>query len=723
MAQHTDFDWTTTRERNLKKTKKDTRREFDLDVDAPPQETNKGYDMVGKQSPSDKCIISPTAGRTPMMPKWLDKTINLFAGKKLGEEKIVDATANMKIVDSYLDKHRIRLDEAMYCNLQKKVEASGDTKSIGKFVQEVYNEALTQAMSPVKQEKTTGAYDYKFSTVVGKAPKSQVRLGNAKPNTLADLISDVAAKMKTEITSDEIQDVTKQVQQEVGKRRHASNADISDIVHKAVEVIANKKIAAKLAHNGIRTTVDQINLESANKAAIVSTLSQKKEVVAKDLTLLQSAIAKVKQAAEKIHFPQSEISVQKQEKMPEGYEKEKMDTGKESSTPATPEAARAFQRIIDLFAEVAEIENATQQKIEEVKKESGLQKTVKKLEEAVVTLAAIAGTANNNAVQIKSKMEAVFNYAIMVTHERKQIQPTPEELEAEMKTKMPFFDLKQYEEMTKKLEETMKALKASKGYQLIEKKQPELKVVTKGSLVVEAKDEYGDLVKQINTLTKELEQFNKVMEDDIAEFETVEVPEEVEAPAEALPVAASAEPDLEKKANAETTITESVPEGYDANVEKEASWKSTKPPKKWWNEKASEVKKGNPDYSEEQVNATVGKIWSDMSEKDKAAKRHSEGKEYGKPKAMIGNDFRLRVAGYPDKYPYVDKCRNCAYFYSGLGTVYDKCVDCVHFYCEDELKELKKEDAAGLGDYFYDKSNRFNVGTPAFQQKHSSLKK
>ena len=59
--------------------------------------------------------------------------------------------------------------------------------------------------------------------------------------------------------------------------------------------------------------------------------------------------------------------------------------------------------------------------------------------------------------------------------------------------------------------------------------------------------------------------------------------------------------------------------------------KSLKPPKQWFERKCAEVKAGNPDYTEEQVNATVGKIWyKEMSKHEKSERREDEGKTYGK---------------------------------------------------------------------------------------------
>lgn len=37
--------------------------------------------------------------------------------------------------------------------------------------------------------------------------------------------------------------------------------------------------------------------------------------------------------------------------------------------------------------------------------------------------------------------------------------------------------------------------------------------------------------------------------------------------------------------------------------------KKNKPPKKWFDKMVREIRKGNPDFSEEQVNAIVGDIW------------------------------------------------------------------------------------------------------------------
>jgi hypothetical protein len=68
--------------------------------------------------------------------------------------------------------------------------------------------------------------------------------------------------------------------------------------------------------------------------------------------------------------------------------------------------------------------------------------------------------------------------------------------------------------------------------------------------------------------------------------------------------------------------------------------RSLKPPKDWFERKCAEVKKGNPDYSEEQVRATVGKIWYElMSKHQRSERRHEEGKDYGK--APMAKSVRL----------------------------------------------------------------------------------
>ena len=58
---------------------------------------------------------------------------------------------------------------------------------------------------------------------------------------------------------------------------------------------------------------------------------------------------------------------------------------------------------------------------------------------------------------------------------------------------------------------------------------------------------------------------------------------------------------------------------------------SKRPPKKWWDKMHREIKEGNPSYSEEQIQKTIGTIWYGLSKAKRAALREAEGKHYGKP--------------------------------------------------------------------------------------------
>jgi hypothetical protein len=66
------------------------------------------------------------------------------------------------------------------------------------------------------------------------------------------------------------------------------------------------------------------------------------------------------------------------------------------------------------------------------------------------------------------------------------------------------------------------------------------------------------------------------------------------------------------------------------NAKKKETAPSAKPPKQWWNKMEKEVKEGNPDYTEEQIRKTIGRIWSDLSDKKKSEIREREGKTYKK---------------------------------------------------------------------------------------------
>lgn len=70
--------------------------------------------------------------------------------------------------------------------------------------------------------------------------------------------------------------------------------------------------------------------------------------------------------------------------------------------------------------------------------------------------------------------------------------------------------------------------------------------------------------------------------------------------------------------------------------------KSKKPPKKWWDKMEKEVKEGNPSYSKEQVDKTIGSIWAKLSEDEKKKLREAEGKEYGKAEGAAGTEEKRR---------------------------------------------------------------------------------
>jgi hypothetical protein len=68
---------------------------------------------------------------------------------------------------------------------------------------------------------------------------------------------------------------------------------------------------------------------------------------------------------------------------------------------------------------------------------------------------------------------------------------------------------------------------------------------------------------------------------------------------------------------------------YPAVEEILAADPSAQPPKKWWNKMHKEVKEGNPDYSEEKIDKTIGNIWyNDLSDEKRKEIRAREGKHY-----------------------------------------------------------------------------------------------
>lgn len=60
---------------------------------------------------------------------------------------------------------------------------------------------------------------------------------------------------------------------------------------------------------------------------------------------------------------------------------------------------------------------------------------------------------------------------------------------------------------------------------------------------------------------------------------------------------------------------------------------SLKPPKAWWNKMQKEIKEGNPSYSQDRIDKTIGAIWyHQLSNSKRSEIRQREGKTYGPAK-------------------------------------------------------------------------------------------
>ncbi len=132
--------------------------------------------------------------------------------------------------------------------------------------------------------------------------------------------------------------------------------------------------------------------------------------------------------------------------------------------------------------------------------------------------------------------------------------------------------------------------------------------------------------------------------------------------------------------------------------------KKGKAPKKWWDEKVKEIKKGNPDYTEEQVDATIGKIWWGMDPKVKAKinKTYRGSEEDGKG-YKIGEVVKLNTPSEWHNFWVVIVTKD-EVGYTGVveGRKIGK-VDCskiVQFNDEDVKWSIgtREEDIAGLGE-------------------------
>jgi len=66
--------------------------------------------------------------------------------------------------------------------------------------------------------------------------------------------------------------------------------------------------------------------------------------------------------------------------------------------------------------------------------------------------------------------------------------------------------------------------------------------------------------------------------------------------------------------------------------------KTRRPPKEWWDKMVKDVKKGNPDYSEDQVDKTIGNIWFNElsdSEREKILDREGKGQKTDKKGGLV----------------------------------------------------------------------------------------
>lgn len=84
---------------------------------------------------------------------------------------------------------------------------------------------------------------------------------------------------------------------------------------------------------------------------------------------------------------------------------------------------------------------------------------------------------------------------------------------------------------------------------------------------------------------------------------------------------------------------------------------SLQAPKKWWDTMVKQVKKGNPNYDDEQVRATVGNIWANLSVEKRKEIRSREGKTYGPaPESKSKNLLRqISVLEAKDSRVHVDR--------------------------------------------------------------------
>lgn len=163
---------------------------------------------------------------------------------------------------------------------------------------------------------------------------------------------------------------------------------------------------------------------------------------------------------------------------------------------------------------------------------------------------------------------------------------------------------------------------------------------------------------------------------------------------------------MEKYPNvSEESINESIKKA------KKHSAPSKKPPKEWWNKMEKEIKKENPEYSQEQVDKTIGDIWyNEMSKKDKKEKREEHGKTYGKLKKAIedieGFEKSLWHEETPQETSQLQETKSLVASYIQ------------RILCEfKELRELRFE-----VDYMIEEDSKFKKLKPILEKRYEWLK-
>ena len=96
--------------------------------------------------------------------------------------------------------------------------------------------------------------------------------------------------------------------------------------------------------------------------------------------------------------------------------------------------------------------------------------------------------------------------------------------------------------------------------------------------------------------------------------------------------------------------------------------------------------------------------------------------EYEDEEIELPKAASLKKSAVRGKPNDTDKCRDCTYFNSGIGTTYYKCATCIHAYSEEELDAMG-DDINELSDYFNDRGvTEVSDSASNYSKKHASLK-